>query len=145
MRLAISCRALFLVLLAFIVFSAPASAAKTCFFDWAVPGTYVIRGDFRGTVESTTATLTANCRVVFNIPGVFSGGPVQRAGRCLRFGFKVEGQKQVFTAQWCNTYGIVPWEGRNIRATVARKRTRDEQDWEKKMNIKSQFNVDSGS
>lgn len=129
-------------LLALVAMPGTAGAAKSCGFDWAVPGAYVISGNFRGTVESTTAHLTPNCRVVLNLPGVFTGGPIQRAGQCLKFTFKVQGQKQVFAAQWCNTYGIVPWQGRNIRATVARKVSRDEFDWKKKQNIKSQFGSD---
>jgi hypothetical protein len=103
-----------------------AEAAKSCVFGWAVPGTYVISGNFRGSVESTTARLTPDCKVSIRIPGVFTGGPVTRSGQCLRFSFKVQGEKRVFTAQWCNGYGIVPWQGRNIRATVTRKQAEPE-------------------
>ncbi len=98
----------------------PAIAAKTCIFSWAVPGTYKVAGNFRGTTEAATAKLTRNCRIVFQVPGVFSGGPVLRAGSCLRFNFKVEGDNRTYSARWCNTYGVVPWQGRNIKAVVSR-------------------------
>lgn len=124
--------------------SQPAAAAASCTFAWAQPGTYVISGNFRGSVESTTARLTSNCRIVINIPGVFTGSPVRRAGQCLRFSFKVEGEKQAFTAQWCDSYGIVPWQGRTIRASIVRKKARSEQDWEKTQNFKSRFREDTG-
>lgn len=97
-----------------------AEAARNCGYAWAVPGTYRVSGDFRGTTESATAKLTNDCRVILQIPGVFSGGGVRRSGGCLNFSFKVEGESGVFTARWCNSYGIVPWQGRNIRATVTR-------------------------
>jgi len=96
-----------------------AQAARTCIFSWAVPGTYKVSGNFRGTTETASARLTNDCRVFFQVPGVFSGGPVRRSGRCLRFSFKVEGKRRVFSARWCNTYGIVPWQGRSIRARVS--------------------------
>ncbi len=97
-----------------------ASAAKRCTFSWALPGTYKLSGDFRGTVEVATARLTHDCRVYFQVPGVFSGGPVRRSGRCLKFRFKVNGETKIFSARWCNTYGVVPWKGRNVRAAVTR-------------------------
>lgn len=97
-----------------------AHAARKCIFSWAVPGTYKVSGNFRGTIEAASARLTSDCRVIFRVPGVFSGGPVRRSGKCLKFSFKVEGQRRVFSARWCNTYGIVPWQGRNIRARVSR-------------------------
>ena len=100
-----------------------AQAARKCIFSWAIPGTYKISGNFRGTTEAASARLTNDCRVFFRVPGVFSGGPVRRSGKCLRFNFKVEGQRSVFSARWCNTYGIVPWQGRNIRARVTRWKT----------------------
>ncbi len=97
-----------------------ANAARKCVFNWAVPGTYKVSGNFRGTTEAATARLTNDCRVYFQVPGVFSGGPVRRSGRCLRFSFKVEGERRVFSARWCNTLGIVPWQGRDIRTRVSR-------------------------
>ena len=100
--------------------SSPAEAARTCGYGWAVPGTYRVSGDFRGTTESASAKLTNDCRVILQIPGVFSGGGVSRSGGCLLFRFKVEGETGVFTARWCDSYGIVPWQGRNIRASVTR-------------------------
>ena len=95
-------------------------AANRCIFNWAQPGTYKLSGSFRGTTESATARLTHDCRVYFQVPGVFSGGSVRRSGRCLKFRFKVEGETRIFSARWCNTYGVVPWQGRNIRARVTR-------------------------
>jgi hypothetical protein len=47
-------------------------------------------------------------------------GGVSRSGGCLLFRFKVEGETSVFTARWCDSYGIVPWQGRTIRASVSR-------------------------
>lgn len=95
-----------------------AHAAKSCGFGWAKPGKYKISGNFRGRVESASARLTADCRVSLQIPGVFTGGRVKKSGKCLRFALKVEGQRKVFFAKWCNTYGLVPWKGRNIRADI---------------------------
>lgn len=95
-------------------------AARNCGYSWAVPGTYKVSGNFRGSTESATARLTNDCRAVLQIPGVFSGGPVRRSGGCLSFSFKVEGEPRVLIARWCNTYGIIPWQGRDIRATVTR-------------------------
>lgn len=95
-------------------------AANRCIFNWAQPGTYKLSGNFRGTVEAATARLTHDCRVYFQVPGVFSGGAVRRSGRCLKFRFKVEGEAKIFSARWCNTYGVVPWQGQNIRAAVSR-------------------------
>jgi hypothetical protein len=97
-----------------------AEAARTCGYGWALPGTYRISGDFRGTTEQASAKLTNDCRVILQIPGVFSGGGVSRSGGCLLFRFKVEGEKGMFTARWCDSYGIVPWQGRDIRASVSR-------------------------
>lgn len=100
--------------------SAPdtAHAAKSCGFGWAKPGSYKVSGNFRGRVESTSARLTRDCRVSLRIPGVFTGGRVKKSGKCLRFAMKVEGQRKVFFAKWCNSYGLVPWKGRNIRARI---------------------------
>ena len=92
--------------------------AKACGHAWAIPGTYTISGDFRGKVEAAGAKLSRNCRVNIRVPGVFSGTKVRRAGNCLKFGFKIQGIKQAFTAKWCNTVGVIPWEGRKIRAQV---------------------------
>ncbi len=97
-----------------------AYAAKSCGFGWAKPGKYRVSGNFRGKVESTTARLTRDCRISLQIPGVFSGGRVKRSGKCLRFALKIEGERKVLFAKWCNTYGLVPWEGRNIRARITR-------------------------
>lgn len=99
----------------------PASAASACIFNWAVPGTYDIKGSFRGRVETVTARLTNDCRVTIGLPGVFTGGPLRRNGRCLAFSFRVQDQRETFTAQWCRGYGVVPWQGRNVRASVARR------------------------
>lgn len=104
----------------FAISASQTMAARNCGYGWAVPGTYRITGDFRGATESGTAQLTNDCRVILQIPGVFSGGGVRRSGGCLLFSFKVEGEAGVFTARWCNTHGIVPWQGRNIRASVTR-------------------------
>jgi len=95
-----------------------ANAAKSCGFGWAKPGKYRVSGNFRGRVESTSARLTADCRVSLQIPGVFTGGRVKKSGKCLRFALKVEGERKVFFAKWCNTYGLVPWKGRSIRAQI---------------------------
>lgn len=95
-----------------------AHAAKSCGFGWAKPGKYRVSGNFRGRVESTSARLTADCRVSLQIPGVFTGGRVKKSGKCLRFALKVEGERKVFFAKWCNTYGLVPWKGRSIRAQI---------------------------
>lgn len=122
MRTAVGiCAALAVAALAFM--ASPASAAKGCVFDWAKPGTYEIRGNFRGQVESASAKLTSDCRVVLQIPGVFAGGKVSKAGSCLKFHFKVDWEKdKTYTARWCDGHGYVPWEGRNVRATVVLRR-----------------------
>jgi hypothetical protein len=95
-------------------------AANRCIFNWAQPGAYKLSGNFRGTIEAATARLTHDCWVNFQVPGVFSGGSVRRSDRCLKFRFKVEGEAKIFSARWCNTYGVVPWQDRNIRAAVTR-------------------------
>ncbi len=94
------------------------AAAKACIHSWAIPGTYVISGNFRGKVETAGARLTRDCRVIIRVPGVFSGRKVRKAGRCLRFGFKVEGIKKAFSAKWCNKIGSLPWKGKIIRARI---------------------------
>lgn len=96
----------------------PAAAAAACIFDWAVPGLYHVSANFRGHTEAVTARLTTDCRVTIGLPGVFTGGRVTRAGSCLQFSFRVEGERQTFTARWCDSYGVVPWQGRNVRATI---------------------------
>lgn len=102
----------------------PTRAEPACIFDWAVPGSYDISGNFRGEVETVTARLTNDCRVAIALPGIFSGGPLQRDGRCLTFSFKVENERGTFKARWCGSYGVVPWQGRDVRATIARHRGR---------------------
>lgn len=98
----------------------PAMAQPACIFDWAVPGAYDISGSFRGPVETVIARLTNDCRVSISLPGVYTGGALKRDGSCLTFGFKVEGERATFRARWCESYGVVPWQGRNIRATIKR-------------------------
>lgn len=121
-RLMIAAQTLLLAggMMAFGGVSAPetAHAAKSCGFGWAKPGKYKVSGNFRGRLESTSARLTSDCRVALQIPGVFTGGRVKKSGKCLRFALKVEGQRKVFFAKWCKTYGLVPWKGRNIRAEI---------------------------
>ena len=94
------------------------AAAKGCGHAWAKPGTYTISGNFRGKVEAAGARLTQDCRVTIRVPGVFSNTKVRKAGNCLRFGFKVDGEKKAFTAKWCNKIGYIPWNGKNIRTKV---------------------------
>jgi hypothetical protein len=108
--------------------AAPPAVAQACVFDWARPGSYDISGNFRGQVETVTARLTHDCRVSIGMPGVFTGGPLRRAGRCLEFSFRVEGERRTFTARWCGNYGVVPWQGRNIRATIVRRPSHFRQD-----------------
>lgn len=96
----------------------PAAAARSCIHSWAVPGVYEVTGNFRGRPETTTIRLTSDCRVVLSLPGVFGGGPLSRSGSCVRFGFKVQGERATYSARWCGSYGIVPWQGREIRASV---------------------------
>ena len=97
----------------------PADAAQQqCIFDWAVPGEYTISGNVGGRVESATALLSPACRVFFRIPGVYSGGQVQEAGSCLKFGFKVDGAPRAFTAQWCDDHAVLPWQGKEIPVKV---------------------------
>lgn len=103
---------------------APAAAARTCIFDWAVPGLYEVSGNFRGQSQTVMARLTSNCRVTIQLPGVFTGGVVRRSGSCLSFTFKVQDERQTFTARWCDSYGVVPWEGRDVQATIKRRQGR---------------------
>ncbi len=92
--------------------------AANCGFSWAQPGKYRISASFRGKDESTNVFLGKDCRVIVQVPGVFTGGKVKKRGKCLAFSFKVEGNTEVFQAKWCNDYGLVPWQGKTIRATV---------------------------
>jgi hypothetical protein len=113
-----------IALLALAGAATPSAAANACIFDWAVPGTYGISGNFRGRTETVPARLTHDCRVAISLPGVFTGGPLRRQGRCLAFSFRIEGERQPFSAQWCGSYGVVPWQGRNVRATIVRRQDR---------------------
>ena len=106
------------LMLGFVAFPADEAAAKACGHTWAVPGTYTMSGKFRGKVEAAGAHLSRDCRVKIRVPGVFSGTKVRKAGKCLRFNFKIEGVKKAFSARWCNTVGYIPWNGKNIRASV---------------------------
>ena len=101
--------------------AAPTPAAANCIFDWAVPGRYDISGNFRGQAETVMARLTNDCRVDIALPGVFTGTPLRRDGSCLKFSFKIQDVRQAFTARWCGGYGVVPWQGRNVRATIVRR------------------------
>ncbi len=104
--------------LCFLLLPAGEAAAKACVHSWAIPGTYTISGNFRGKVEAAGARLTRDCRVTIRVPGVFSGTKVRKAGKCLRFSFKVDGIKKAFSAKWCNKVSYTPWNGRSIRAKV---------------------------
>ncbi len=100
-----------------------------------MPGAYVITGNYRGSERSATIYLTNNCRLVIPLPGVFTGGQLVRAGQCLKFNLKVGDKKKVLTAQWCNTYGIVPLGKHIFRASVKRKLAPSDQGWNKKQNF----------
>jgi hypothetical protein len=113
-----------LTVLAWSTSATPATAAAKCIFDWAVPGPYDISGNFRGRVETITAWLTPDCRVNIPLPGVFTGGRLKRQGKCLAFSFRVQNVRQSFTARWCGSYGVVPWQGRNVRASIVMRRQR---------------------
>jgi hypothetical protein len=115
---------LMLGVLALTTAAAPGATAATCTFDWAVPGPYDVSGNFRGSTETVTARLTNDCRVAIGLPGVFAGGPVRRSGSCLVFSFRVENVRQTLTARWCNDYGVVPWQGRDVRARIIPRRGR---------------------
>jgi len=92
--------------------------AAPCGADWAEPGTYKITGNFRGKKESAGAELTRDCRINLKIPGVFTGGPVKRSGKCLRFTFKIDKEKQLFKGRWCKGFAVVDWKGKDVRAKV---------------------------
>ncbi len=95
--------------------------AASCGHNWAKPGKYKISASFRGKKEeSTNAFLGKDCRITLQVPGVFTGGKVKKRGKCLEFSFKVEGEKKVFRAKWCDNYGLVPWKDKTIRAKVTR-------------------------
>jgi hypothetical protein len=110
--------------LAFTIAPQPAAATRSCIFDWAVPGPYEVSGDFRGQVETVFARVTPDCRVSIALPGVYTGGSLKRSGRCLTFSFKVQDVRETFTARWCGDYGVVPWQGRNVQASVVRRKGR---------------------
>jgi len=103
---------------ALVLGSADDAQARGCGHEWAKPGRYKISGSFRGKNESTNAFLSKDCRITLQVPGVFTGGKVTAKGECLEFAFKVEGEKGFFRAKWCNDYGLVPWQGKTIRAAV---------------------------
>lgn len=110
-----------LLVLLMLTAGAPPAAAQICLFDWATPGSYEITGDFRGRSETVMARVTNDCRVTISLPGVFTGAALKRAGRCLAFTFRVQDVRQTFTARWCDSYGVVPWEGREVRASIVRR------------------------
>ena len=92
--------------------------AAACGATWAEPGTYKITGNFRGKRESAGAELTRDCRISLKIPGVYTGGPVKRSGKCLRFTFKIDKEKRLFKGRWCDGFAVVNWKGKDVRAQV---------------------------
>lgn len=92
--------------------------AASCGAVWAEPGTYKITGNFRGQSESAGAELTRDCRINLKIPGVYTGGRVKRAGKCLRFTFKIDKEKKLFKGRWCDGFAVVDWKGKDVRAKV---------------------------
>jgi len=92
--------------------------AADCGQSWAKPGRYKISGSFRGKNESTNAFLGKDCRINLQVPGVFTGGKVRKSGKCLEFSFKIENDASVFKAKWCDSYGLIPWQDKTIRAKV---------------------------
>lgn len=92
--------------------------AAPCGADWAEPGTYKITGNFRGKKESAGAELTRDCRINLKIPGVYTGGRAKRSGKCLRFTFKIDKEKQLFRGKWCKGFAVVDWKGKDVRAKV---------------------------
>ena len=103
----------------FLLAGANNAMASSCGQSWAKPGKYKISGSFRGKKESTNAFLGKDCKIILQVPGVFTGGKVKKNGKCLEFSFKVEGDKQVFRAKWCDDYGLIPWKDKVIRAKVS--------------------------
>ena len=104
----------------FMFASANDAMARNCGHSWAKPGKYKISGSFRGRQESTNAFLGKDCRITLQVPGVFTGGKVKKRGKCLEFSFKVEDDKKVYRAKWCNDYGLIPWKDKTLRAQVER-------------------------
>ncbi|NNJ73669.1 MAG: hypothetical protein HKP56_00750 [Anderseniella sp.] len=102
----------------FLFAGADSATAADCGHSWAKPGKYKISASFRGKNESTNAFLGKDCRIILQVPGVFTGGKVSKSGRCLEFSFKVEGETKVFRAKWCDDYGLVPWKDKTIRAEI---------------------------
>lgn len=96
----------------------PAQANAGCGHEWAEPGTYMITGNFRGSEESAGAELTRDCRIQLKIPGVYTGGPVRKDGKCVRFTFKVDKEKGLFKGRWCNDVATVDWKGKNVQARI---------------------------
>ena len=100
------------------LFFMPAQASAGCGHEWAKPGTYTITGNFRGSEESAGAELTRDCRIELKIPGVYTGGPVSKDGKCVRFTFKVDKEKGLFKGRWCNEVATVNWKGKNVEARI---------------------------
>ncbi len=96
------------------------TAHASCGQDWAKPGTYTISGNFRGKPETAGAELTRDCRIELKIPGVFTGGPVSRDGRCVRFTFKIDKERGLFKGRWCEETAVVDWKGKRVEANVRR-------------------------
>ena len=115
------------VLASLVSFAMPtgASAAVNCGQQWAVPGEYYVSGNFRGSQESTVIRLSNSCRVHFQVPGVFSGGPLQVAGQCVHFSFKVRNAPEPLQAKWCDEFGVVPWNGQDIKVKVWQSRRQE--------------------
>ena len=78
----------------------------------------MITGNFRGSEESAGAELTRDCRIQLKIPGVYTGGPVSKDGKCVRFTFKVDKEKGLFKGRWCNDIATVDWKGKNVQARI---------------------------
>jgi len=110
------------------------AAAKNCSFGWAVPGVYEITGNFRGQVESTTFRVTGDCKLSVQLPGVFVGGALARAGQCLRFSFKVQDKPGVLHGRWCAGSAVIPWKKKEVRASVKLK-TRSAEETQPKFNF----------
>jgi hypothetical protein len=98
----------------------PVQAETKCIHSWAEPGRYRIISNFEGQKQSMIANLSSGCRVTFTLPGVSTGGPVTKAGKCLNFSFRVHRVKKIFVALWCENYAIIPLQGQKIRVGVSR-------------------------